>query len=216
MGQRGVGLMADRPAVGDTPSQRYFAIDQEIDYIWTGSVWMPATNYLFYRRADAAYHEGLLSGSDHVGLGLSADILYATPFLVSQRRTIDSIQIYVTGAGAGGTQARLGIYASDSNLYPSDLILDAGLVSVATTGAKTIAISQVVSPQLLWMGVVTDGTPTIIAIGSNSYWSLLGIAVSTFYTHWQVAHVFGALPDPFTGGGTKTAAPYPMLQASFA
>jgi hypothetical protein len=66
---------------------------------------------------------------------LVANKMYALPFLTDETRAFDRISIQVTTAGAAGTLARLGIY-NDSGGLPDALVLDAGTVSVASTGGK--------------------------------------------------------------------------------
>jgi hypothetical protein len=72
------------------------------------------------------------------------DILY-TLIAPPETHTFTAIGINVTSAGAGGTIARLGIYDADETadgFLPGALIVDAGTVSIASTGVKSIAISE--------------------------------------------------------------------------
>lgn len=70
--------------------------------------------------------------------GANLDQFY--PWYVPTDITIDQMVIEVTASGAG--TARLGIYNADVNWQPTSLVLDAGTVSVASTGVKTISVSQ--------------------------------------------------------------------------
>lgn len=135
---------------------------------------------------------------------LVIDTLYAGMFVIPRDMTFDRIAIHVQTAGAGGTKGRLGIYEVGTNLYPGALVVDAGEVSVASTGVKSIVIDQSLTKGLYFLAMVTDGTPKV-------YWgyptlSPLGRVVHNFsYAPnggWTVAHGYAALPDPFTGGGS--------------
>ncbi len=87
------------------------------------------------------------------------------PIYFSARVHVDEISIRVTGAGAGGTIARLGLYTNGGQVaIPSVLITDYGTVSVASTGVKTITIDQTLNIGLYYLVVVSDGTPTIESI----------------------------------------------------
>lgn len=131
-----------------------------------------------------------------------ANTLYAIPINVPRKMTLDLLAIQVT-IGAADKSVRLGIYADGTNLYPGTLVLDAGAVGVATTGVKSIAISQQLTKGLYWLAFVSDGTPTVAR--SNLLALLLGISATefTYWNHgWKVAHTYAALPDPFTAGGS--------------
>jgi hypothetical protein len=72
------------------------------------------------------------------------DIAY-TLIVPPETHTFTAIGINVTSAGAAGTIARLGIYDADetaNGFLPGALIVDAGTVSIASTGAKSVAISE--------------------------------------------------------------------------
>jgi hypothetical protein len=134
-----------------------------------------------------------------------ANILYGIPFLVPETATYTSITIEVTTLKAGSS-LRLGIYR-DSSGAPGALVLDAGVVSGATTGAKTIVISQQLTAGWYWLACLANDTPTIRALTATSSLQWLGYTSGTdVTTHagWSVAQAYGALPDPFTPGGALT------------
>lgn len=133
---------------------------------------------------------------------VTVNTLYATPFIVARDMTIDRLAIHIFN-NVGSGNARLGIYKEGINLYPGDLLLNAGTVSLATDGVKAITISQALVKGLYWMAFVAD---TSVPIRSTSSGAInIGINASNFdivnYGGWTVAHTYGALPDPFTAGG---------------
>ncbi|KKK64549.1 hypothetical protein LCGC14_2983100, partial [marine sediment metagenome] len=141
-------------------------------------------------------------------LAITADRLYALPCSITRPMTLDRLAFEVTGAGAGGTAARLGIYDDDGAGYPGALVVDAGTVLVDGVGVKAITINQAIEPGLYWLGLVSDGTPTIRAHQLTTWSQWIGVNVGNLSTTnwgWFVAHVFAALPDPYTGGGTLGA-----------
>ena len=136
---------------------------------------------------------------------IGANTLWAIPFIVARDMTVDRIAIEVS-ALAEGASARLGIYNNGTNLYPGSLLLDAGTVSVATTGIKTITINQALPKGIYWMVVVSDGNPSLSSLyiyyGSTFILGLREDNFSYSYLGWSVAFTYAALPDPFTAGGS--------------
>lgn len=146
--------------------------------------------------------------SSHSTAGVVANRLYAIPFIAARAMTLDRLAIAVTGAGAGGTKARLGIYKDGTNLYPGTLLLDAGLVNVDAIATVFANIDQALTKGLYWLTLVTDGAPTA-RNGTFQYsgTSPLGFDASfRFYDGWYVAFAYAALPDPFTAGGSLSNA----------
>jgi len=83
--------------------------------------------------------------------------LYYIPIFISETTTYIRIAINVSTA-ASGKLARLGIYNFAAGL-PGTLILDAGTVSVGTTGSKQIVISQAITRKYAFLAIVSDGSP---------------------------------------------------------
>ncbi|MEE8194445.1 MAG: hypothetical protein V3T73_02960 [Dehalococcoidales bacterium] len=152
-----------------------------------------------------AYH--LPASINYQALAITADQLYARPLIVARDITIDRIAIEVTGAGAGGTKARLGIYNLGDDLYPGTLLLDAGEVAVDSTGIKAVTVSQALTKGIYFMAMVADGTPTVYADNNwPDFGGILGYDPNNFSAQnrgWKVAHSYAVLPDPFTAGGTS-------------
>lgn len=133
---------------------------------------------------------------------IAADTLYAVPFRVPRATTWDRIALEVTAAVAGKS-CRLGIYRDGTNLYPGALLLDAGTVSAATTGIKTITISQTPGTDVIWLVLVSDGTPTLRH--RERFVNMMGFpSTSLRYATggWSKGFTYAALPDPFPGGGS--------------
>lgn len=92
------------------------------------------------------YHPGLVTGRyysaphDTVAANaVSPNIIYFVPVYVPHRATVTKVGFTVTASGAGN--ARLAIYRA-KNGVPEILQVDAGTISVGTTGDKEITISQ--------------------------------------------------------------------------
>jgi len=148
---------------------------------------------------------------------LTANRFYAFPFIVPKTMTLDRIAINVTTAGTGN--ARLGIYTSSVSLglFPDQKILDAGEISIASTGIKSITISQQLTAGMYFLVIVSNGTPTIrchALIGIMpllGYTSSLGAEVAAVGLY--VSFTYAALPTTFpTTTTTKiTAVPIPAI-----
>jgi len=122
--------------------------------------------------------------------------IYGIPFPVTRKMTADRIFCDVQTAQAD-KNARLGIYKDNGNHHPGALVLDAGEVSLATTGIKEITISQQMEKGLHWLAIHANSTSAQI------YWyvymTLLGLYVATGVTRGMMGYTqgsYGALPDP--------------------
>jgi len=140
------------------------------------------------------------------------DLLYAIPFIVPDTHTYDRISVECTTQDAAEpNDARLGIYRDNGAGAPSALVLDAGEIDLAGTGAKEITISQSLTPGWYWLAFVTESGVAILrgfsAAGAQSWLGSTTVTDgSTSYTYWKVAFTYAALPDPFTGGGALSGA----------
>ncbi|MFO0702897.1 MAG: hypothetical protein U0514_03505 [Candidatus Andersenbacteria bacterium] len=147
----------------------------------------------------------------------AVNTLIAIPFVVSKVTTIDQMAINVTTLGASSTP-RVGIYADNGNMYPGVLIDDAGTQSGASTGVKTYTTGLPVTldPGLYWLAYVTNATaPAVRSFAVASMVPILGLGSGLGTAPglgWTVAFTFGALPTPFTAGGTVlSAVPIPAI-----
>ncbi len=137
-------------------------------------------------------------------ISLSKNILYAIPFYVgSIGRTADIIAINVTTPGAGNN-ARIGIYMDDNNMYPKELLLDAGDVDISVGGGGgvlSVNINQILSADtIVWLCILADGTTTVRAFSSTSVIHPLGtssILGTGWNTQWAHTQTYGKLPATF-------------------
>jgi hypothetical protein len=169
----------------------------------------------FYRKGSTAnrrYIAGMLLNSTLVTstTGPTVNTLYATPLIVTKTTKFDLIEMEVTTLGTG-SNCRLGVYRDDGNLYPGALIFDSGNISTATTGAKSATITsslQIFQPGLYWLTYENSATvPQVRALpGLSTTIPVLGwltpFGVATGGLGYSVAHTVGALPNPYTAGGT--------------
>lgn len=137
--------------------------------------------------------------------------LRAMEFPVTKTMTLDTIQAEVTTL-VGGSNFRLGVYADNGNCYPGVLLLDTGNLSGAANAVVPFAISPglVLTPGLYWLVIVSDASITFRAIPPSSGASARLGRNSSMGLTWRspffsVAHTYGALPNPFTSGGTVNA-----------
>jgi len=90
-----------------------------------------------------------------------ADQAYYVPVQPTRSINYDNIGLGVV-TGAAGSVARLGIYNGvfvDNALEMGDLLLDAGTVSTATSGAKTISINtDLAGGQFYWLAFVVSSS----------------------------------------------------------
>ena len=144
---------------------------------------------------------GLCQGTNTSAL--TADKLYGQYFPLPRGATFDRIGIDVH-TGAAGKSVRLGIYKDDDlDGYPEGLVLDAGVVDVATSGEKVININQHLEPGLYFLAFISDGAPTLWLTQTPAYPSPLGLGGTIAYpvlVYEKAAAGYGSLPDTFPSG----------------
>jgi hypothetical protein len=100
-------------------------------------------------------------GTTTSALAVSNQTLYYTPFTVYETWSPTRIGINVTTAVAG-TIARLGIYNDVGGQPGGSPLLDAGTVSLATTGEKEIVISPTLPAGVYWLALAKDSTTGVL------------------------------------------------------
>lgn len=144
---------------------------------------------------------------------INRDTLYAYPFIVPVSQSFDQMRIEVTTARTNG-KARIGIYEDNGAVYPGDRVYGSPEIDCTANGIKSVAFTpSVLSPGLYWLVINHDGDANVgfRAMDYNQttpigYYAILGHLDNNFVTNpyifWSVAQAYGALPDPFTGGGS--------------
>lgn len=152
----------------------------------------PYTTGRWYGR----YHDAAGSGTSVV----VTNRIYFLPIRVRVDRTFDAIGLHVATAGAGGTQARLGIYNRHPTTWlPDTLLLDAGTATVASTGTHFAAINQFLGGDIMyWTAVTFSGTPTVQRPLAQHLFEPLegGSGGSSMYSSHRQDVAFGPLPNP--------------------
>ena len=116
---------------------------------------------LYKGTGTAARYEmpGWYWAANAVAVWSSGRLVYI-PIYVHRTTTYDRISIYVDTLDAGKLM-RLGIYEATSGvtgLLPGALVLDAGTVSIGTTGIKEINISQELTEGFYYLAFVGDSS----------------------------------------------------------
>ena len=141
---------------------------------------------------------------DSVARVLAGDTLAATPMIVPCQMSFDRIGIRVSTLEEGKS-ARMGIYRDNGSSYPGERVIDAGEVSIATTGYKLINIDVTLEKGLYWLVINTDATGTAAAhknimdveavMGARGEFPACGP-----YCWGKTSEAYGALPDPYPAG----------------
>jgi hypothetical protein len=151
---------------------------------------------------------GIVSAS--TASALTANRKYLIAWKCSHRRTITEIGISVTSGDSGDSNtrvARLGIRNRNPVTgEPTTLVSDAGTVSIATAGHKTITgLSITLDPGWYYLEMVSDGAPAIRGVPSaTAQVSHMGLEASGTSTLTMVAGLYRAftytsLPADETG-----------------
>jgi len=216
-------------AIGESlhfePSAGWYALDTNGNRKGGSSVWASGDQIGAHAGGsswETWYFPGMKAATALTTGAPTANVLRAFPFVAPRRGAVlDRIGINVTTLLAGST--RLGIYrtVSESNLYPGDLLLDAGQVDTGTAGVKTLTINQALDPGRIYhAGIVSNAAPTLrcIALAGVGI-SLLGFGAAfptTPTLGLSVAFTYAALPTPFPAGAVAiTAVPVPVIGLRF-
>jgi hypothetical protein len=128
-----------------------------------------------------------------------ADTLLYIPISLARTATFDRIGIEVT-TGAG-TSARLGICRIAPDGSPGELIVDAGLVSIASAAAVSATIDVTMTPGNYYLLLCCDNTPTLrrFATGTPASSGIESSQFSTVPTRvitQRTGYGVGAFTDP--------------------
>ncbi len=140
-------------------------------------------------------------------VAIAANTLYLLPFQFDTAETWDAIFTHVNSTGTA-TLARLGIYDPVLSASPPTfhLLVDAGTVSVATTGSKSLTGlgRSLAAGKLVFLAILSDGAWTNLgSTGTNLRRPLLrgqnGSLNGGLVTHYTKAQTYGALPSTVSG-----------------
>lgn len=155
------------------------------------------------------YAVSSMNNSDATSQTFTGATMYAAPFLTPKAVTVDRIAIRVLTANAG-SNARLGIYsaASETNLYPSARVIDAGEIDAGATGWKELTISQALAAGTLYFlaVLIEDSSAAYMAMRTNDIVPVFGYpnqpnTADPKRAAVSVGQAYGALPATFPAGG---------------
>ena len=140
------------------------------------------------------------------GSALTQNTAYAVPFSLATAQTLANIGTIVQTAGGSGSVCRFGIY-NDSSGYPGSLVADFGTVATVTgsgTHAVISSLSQLLPAGIYWAVISPQvGTgPITLLYGTVGQALMVSSSFTYPVSHWTLTGVSGALPTPFTAGGT--------------
>lgn len=141
-------------------------------------------------------------------LAISSGTIYAMYLIVPKAVTLEALRMYVNAIGTA-TEAHLGVYTDDGNLYPASLVpgSDVTVTGLGTTGIKSVTGLSInlSANSLYWLVMLLNGTATVRALDYQNNISILGSQPGFGlypYQGWKVAQAYGALPATFPAGGT--------------
>ena len=142
-------------------------------------------------------------GSSASTMALIANRLYHIPIVIETEREFTHIAVVITAAVAS-SNVRLGIRnANQSTGEPTDLVVDAGEVSSATTGTKIISgLSATLAPGLYFLDLLSSHAVTVTTwnqpvaiLGTN----MSGTSSPSILQLVRDSVTYGALPSDETG-----------------
>lgn len=167
----------------------------------------------FMHAGGSGWSSWRLAGSQDIqgaiGTAITVNFLRAVP-IVAPRAQVNATSIgwEVTTGGAGN--GRIGLYTNkgDDNLYPDQLLVDSGSISLTPAAVKSVTgLTIALTPgQLYWLVHVHDTARATRCLTAPT--DVLGHAndaTGNQYVQLRVAFTYGALPQTFPAG----AAPDP-------
>jgi len=148
-------------------------------------------------------------------MAVTANRIYALPFLVVNRLRVNRLASY-TQAGAAGN-SRMGIYRDGADLVPHSLVSGSGSVAVgATANYHDFSPPVTLHRGLYWIALCFSATPTMFRLPYEQgvAWEILGrqIGISTaFSIGWIANHAFAPLQSIFPSTGLAKARDLPLM-----
>jgi len=154
---------ANRTAKTLAAGEPLFTTDEEKLFVGDGSTGGGIQvggqrNFSMGHSAGLRYFASNVLAAGAAGAG-AANFVTFVPICIGEPATFTGIGINVSTAG--GSTVRLGIY-SNVGSKPGSLILDAGTVSVTSTGQKTATISQLLTAGWYWLAAHFDASPPAV------------------------------------------------------
>ena len=153
-----------------------------------------------------------VQGALSAGAAMVANNIYLYPFFVWRTMTVDNLGARVTTLAAGSS-VQLAIYNSTANGVPTTLLANTVGISSGSTGPinNNVTAFTLNAGQLYWMAMNSDGTPTMMGIGSTSnyYTTVFGSSVLADVSSGSGASIgrtigqtYNAWPTDLTSAGT--------------
>lgn len=148
------------------------------------------------------WYSPVRDGTGTGNLTLAADRVEVGPHFFEHATSIDRLAINVQTAAAS-SNLKIVVYASASNGRPGALLHESASIDSSTTGWKEVTVSlSFAAGQVVWLGIRSNGTPTILCTNASSDITL-GLGTSSGNSHARILRLTGqtfanAAPDPWT------------------
>lgn len=135
-----------------------------------GLKWAVASSIGMYPRSTGFIPAGAIN-TVRSSKSSALDVMFLSPVYILIGGTLSAINFEVT-ANIATAVVHLGLYGSDAAMLPTGAPLaDYGQVAAATTGAKTQAVSTVLTPGLYWVAAAGQvAAPTLRFCAGQSPW----------------------------------------------
>lgn len=157
-------------------------------------------------------------GGSYTDYSLETNCLEVIPIVFYKDIEVNSIAIHVLAAAIGAV--RLGIYSDSGDIYPGNLVIDAGEVDVSTTGLKEITglTTKLLKNKLYWLAIVSNTTVTIVGQAIYFQWCILGLTTTfntTILSYYRANFPYGNLPLVFPEGAFERSGIFPRIGLQF-
>lgn len=192
------------PSAASLPSgTKYLIISPGAQSVMTAAPGLWATTYKAYGDVHTLGSTGTIT--------VAADRAYMIPFVCAVDSDIDAVVLNVNTIGTGSVVCA--IYSVGTNGLPGVQLAISGAVSVASTGVKTCTFTRFRPPPRFFVGVLCNGTPTLVSSASAMVLSQsigAGGGLSPFSHIYQSATSL-TFPTTWTPTGALSNANRPML-----
>ena len=155
------------------------------------------------RRPGLYYNSSLVATDYNAADPVTANRIFAAPFLVTTTQSFDRIAISV-GTSATG-YARLGVYADNGAVYPGNLIVGSYDVGTGTAGVKEAMVLFTLIPGIYWLTCLFSATPSTLSTTGTGYPIDIGNAVVTNRAArgYLATFTYAALPAVYPAGAPR-------------
>lgn len=156
---------------------------------------------------DAWYDNSIspvLVGANVFATGNPDNYLRLIPFIIGRKAILSGLAMNIMTAGSSGSTMRFGVYSSDSDMNPSNLVVDAGTVQLDYPAVLIANCNALLNPGLYWFAFIHNSTIDILMeyVDYANQLPIMGYDITTggyVFNYLERNHTYGVLPSSVSG-----------------